>query len=400
MQALLYTAEFCPREGIELSDRDRAEKRSRDNSDQVFKHPKAEIVELPKPSIQSPHDVLIKVMRSAICGADLLALGSGPDGYVANPRHLRSRQVLGHEFSGVVEEVGSEVESLAPGDMVAAESRLWCGRCNNCAAGFPNQCLNLEELGLSTDGCHGEYIVVPVQYCYNIGEFLNVYGDPQQAFEAGALCEPSAVTFNAIFECSGGFRPGAYVVVFGIGLVENERPQPVPIDLLGIAQCKAAGAAKIILVEKNQERINMARDMGADYVINPNELNGNEIHEAIMEITSGLGSDFFMEVSGLTEKYFPDIEKSLALGAKVVVCTIGEERIPIDLAPYNFRKAKISASLGHVGYGTFRNVIRLISGGRFDPTKVITGRYLFQDIQKALHSAADVESGREIVQFD
>lgn len=390
MKALKYTATFAPKPEMKLSEKEIRDKRAYKDSDKVFKDPKVELVDIPKPKITRPDQVLLKVMSCGICGSDLHFIETQDDGYIVYPGHFHDEQVLGHEFSGLVEEVGSDVVSLKPGDKVTVEEMKWCGVCDDCRNGYPNQCANLEEFGVTVDGGFAEYTVAEEKYCWKINDFANVYKDESKLWEAGTLVEPCSVAYNGVIECGGGFRPGAYVVIFGCG----------PIGLFSIAHCKSQGAAKVIVFEIIKERIELAKAMGADRIFNPQELGGKEPYEIIMDETEGKGADFFVEASGVAEIIFPQIENSLAAGAKVICTAMGAERIPIYMIPFHNRKGRIFASVGHSGYGNFMNVIRMISAGLFDPTKVVTARYKLDDILTALEAAKQRGGGKVIVEIN
>ena len=150
------------------------------------------------------------------CGSDMHFYETDKDGYILYPGLTRFPTILGHEFSGRVVEVGSEVTSVKPGDMVTVEEMIWCGHCVPCRNGFPNHCLNLEELGFTIPGAFAERIAVNEKYCWKIDAIAERYGDETKAFEVGALTEPTTVSYNAMFE-RAGVPPRQYVAVFGAG---------------------------------------------------------------------------------------------------------------------------------------------------------------------------------------
>ncbi len=390
MKALKYTAEFDPKPGLKLSEDDLKDKRGRQNSDKIFRHPRAELIDTPEPRIALPDEVLIKVKACGICGTDVHLLETDEDGYTLYPGHMKGNEIMGHEFCGEIVETGPGVRALKVGDKVTVEEMNWCGVCNNCRNGFPNQCSYLEEFGITMDGGFAEYVVSREQYCWNINGFADVYDTESKVWDAGCLCEPSSVAYNAVIECGGGFRPGAYVVVFGCG----------PIGLFSISHCKNQGAAKIIVFEIIKERIDLAKEYGADYVFNPEELKGKEPYEVIMDLTGGAGADVFVEASGVAEVTFPQIENSLAAGATLMNTAMGKERVPIYLVPFANKKGRITANIGHSGYGNFMNVIRLICARKFDPTKVITGRFPLENVLEAIDAAKKRAGGKVIIEIN
>jgi len=333
------------------------------------------ITDYPVPNI-GPKEVLIEVKACGICGSDLHMIEEDQEGYMLYPGLTRLPVVTGHEFSGQVVKVGSEVNSLKPGDMVTAEEMWWCGECYACRTDNLNQCSNLEEMGFTKDGAHAEYIVINHKYCWKINDLLNVYRSEDDVYEAGALTEPTSVAYNAMFIRAGGFKPGAYVVIWGGG----------PIGLAATALARVAGASKVIVFEVSKERGEIARSMGADYVFDPMELIKKDIrpYEKILDITGGNGADFMVEAAGAPEHILPEMEKSLAIGAKIVWIGRADKEAPIFIELFQTHAAQLYGSQGHSGFGIFPNVIRLMASGKIDMRKIITGRYSLNELNKAI----------------
>jgi len=382
MLALLLEAEFSPRPGYELTE---AEKRTRKvrEGNKVWKNPSIRLVEkdVPKPKGKQ---VLIRVKACGICGSDLHFVETDEDGYMIYPGLTRLPVVIGHEFSGVVEEVGPEVKLVKPGDLVTSEEMFWCGECTACRLAYVNHCTRLNdpadlefgELGFTHDGAMAEYVLIPYdKYLWKIDSLVETYGSEEKAFEAGSLVEPTSVAYHAMFNRAGGFKPGAYVVVWGAG----------PIGLAAISLAKAAGAGKVIAFEVSPVRIELAKNVGADYVFNPLELSkqGKEPWEKILDVTGGDGADLHVEAAGAPQHTLPQMQRSLAIGGKIAWIGRAPKEVPIYLEIFQVRRGQIFGSQGHSGWGTFRNVIRLMATGRLDMTKIITSRFKLEDALKA-----------------
>lgn len=387
MKAVKFTADFDPKPGLQLSEQEKRDKRGRVNSDKIFRNPKVELVEVPMPKIKNPDEVLIKLKACGVCGTDLHLIETDEDGYTLYPGHMKGNQIIGHEFAGEVAEIGPGVVNLKVGDKVTVEEMKWCGKCNSCRKGHPNQCTNLEEFGVTEDGAYAEYLVSNEKYCWKINGFEKVYDNGDKVWQAGCLVEPSSVAYNALIECGGGFRPGAYVVVFGAG----------PIGLFTIAHSKNQGAAKIIVFEMIKERLKLAKEFGADYAYNPTELGGKEPWQVIMEHTDGEGADVLVEAAGVADITFPQIEMAMAPVATVVNTAMSKERVPLYLVPYAFKKGRIAVGVGHSGHDNFKNVIRLINARRYDPTKVVTASFPLEDALKAMEVAKERSGGKVII---
>ncbi len=380
LAAVLY-AEFCPRPGYELTEDEKRTRKVREGN-RVWKNPRLVLEEKPIPKPKGK-EVLIRVRAVGICGSDLHMVETDKDGYMIYPGLTRMPVVLGHEFSGVVEEVGPEVKSVKPGDMVTSEEMLWCGECDACRMGYVNHCIKLNdpadlefgELGFTRDGAMAEYVVVHEKYLWKINSLLDRYGSEDKAYEAGSLVEPTSVAYHAMFNRAGGFKPGGYVVVWGAG----------PIGLAAIALARAAGAGKVIAFEISPVRIDLAKKMGADYVFNPIELDKKGIKpwEKILEVTDGEGADMHVEAAGAPEYTLPQMQKSLAIGGKIAWIGRAPQEVPIYLEVFQVRRAQIFGSQGHSGWGTFKNVIRLMAAGAIDMTKIITSRFKLSETLKA-----------------
>ncbi|KPL23137.1 MAG: hypothetical protein AMJ93_05435 [Anaerolineae bacterium SM23_84] len=382
MKALLLDAEWEPREGYRLSDFERETGKAITGSN-VWRNPSLVIQELDKPTPRSD-EVLIRVKSCGVCGSDIHFYETDEEGYILYPGLTKFPTILGHEFSGVIEEVGSEVKDLVPGDMVTAEEMIWCGHCTACRNGFPNHCENLEEIGFTIPGAFAEYIAVGAKYCWKISDYLDVFGSEEKAYEVGALTEPTCVSYNAVFERAGGFRPGAYVTVFGTG----------PIGLASVGLAEAAGAGKIIAFEISPERRELAQKVGADHVFDPREVNPGEV---IMELTGGQGADFHIEAAGAPQVTVAEMEKSMAINGKIVQIGRAAQRVPMYLETFQVRRSQFYGSQGHSGHGTFPNVIRLVASGRLDLSPIITARYSLDGVVEGIAESGQRRHGKIMV---
>ncbi len=385
MLALLLEADFQPRPGYRISEAELKTHKVKDGN-KVWRNPRIRLVEknVPKPR---EGEVLIRVRACGICGSDIHMVETDSEGYMIYPGLTRLPVVIGHEFAGVVEEVGPGVKNVKPGDLVTSEEMLWCGICDVCRVGFVNHCIRLNdpsdlefgELGFTHDGAMAEYVVVHERYVWKINSLVERYGSDEKALEAGSLVEPTSVAYHAMFNRAGGFKPGAYVVVWGAG----------PIGLAAIQLAKAAGASKVIAFEISPVRKELAKNVGADYVFDPLELKqkGIEPWEKIMEVTDGFGADMHVEAAGAPTETFPQMQKSLAIGGKVVWIGRAPQEVPIYFEIFQIRRAQVFGSQGHSGWGTFRNVIRLMAAGKIDMTKIITSRFKLSEALQAFERA-------------
>jgi threonine dehydrogenase-like Zn-dependent dehydrogenase len=389
MRAFYVEADWEPKPGYKLSERESSTRRSaRGNS--IWRNIRGKVIDRPEPKIKAPDEVLLRVGTAGICGTDAHLLRKDDDGYTRYDGHSKYPIITGHEFSGEVIEIGSAVKSLKIGDLVSVESMNWCGECDACRMGMFNQCKNLEEPGLTFDGGFAEYAVVRAKYCYLLNDIVNYYGgDKMVALELGSMIEPTGVAYNGLFVRGGGIRPGGHVVVFGAG----------PIGLAAISLMKTAGAAKLICFETTEERRQLAKNCGADYVFDPIAMNneGENPSETLMDLTNGRGIALFAECTGATNATYPIMAGALAIGGKTVQIGHSLGKTSIDLYPFMFNAGGISGSNGQSGQGIYTDVIALMASGRIDMRKTVTGRMHLEDIEEGLAQAGNRVSGKILI---
>ena len=388
MRGFYVEADWAPREGYKLSERELSTRRAaRGNS--VWKNIRGTVIDRPKPAAVQDDEVILKVGVAGICGTDAHLLTIDNDGYTRYDGHSKYPIIIGHEFSGEIIKKGNKVRKLQIGDLVSVESMNWCGECDACRMGMFNQCKNLEEPGLTYDGGFAEYVVIREKYCYLLNDIVNYYSDKMTAFELGAMIEPTGVAYNGLFVRGGGIRPGGHVVVFGAG----------PIGLAAVSLMKTSGAGKLICFETTAERRQLALECGADYVYDPNQLSKDGIDpaEMLMDLTNNKGIAMFAECSGATNATYPVMAGALAIGAKTVQIghTIG--KTTIDLYPYQFNAASISGSNGQSGQGIYSDVIALMASGRIDMRKMVTNRVHLEDITAGIAQASNCVAGKVLV---
>ena len=387
MKALMLEAGWEPKPGYVVSEFEKhTGKAVVGNS--IYKAPKLSVQDIPTPK-PGPKDVVLKIRACGVCGSDIHMLETDKENYVLYPGLMKLPVVTGHEFAGVVEEVGTEVRDLQRGDLVTVEEMIWCGECKPCRGGFVNQCVHLEEIGFTINGAFAEYIVVGSKYCWKLDTLAEKYGDAELALDLGATVEPSSVAYNAVFVRGGGFKPGAYAVVYGGGC----------IGLTAIGMIKASGAAKVIAFETMPERRALATAMGADYAYDPVALTkqGSRPAEVVMDLTHGEGADFQLEAAGAPMFTYPEMERSLAINGKIAQVGRAADRVPIFLDQFQVRHAQIFGSQGHSGNDVFPNVIRMMASGALDNRKFITARFGLDQVLAAIQQSGKRTDGKILV---
>ena len=373
MKAVVLDAKWKPKKEFVLGAKDIDGKLTYLGS-MVWNNPELRIEEKEIPEI-TDDEVLVKVRGVGICGTDVHMFQTDDDGYIFYPGLTAFPTTIGHEFAGEIVKVGKNAinkrnnKRFEEGEPVCAEEMYWCGYCRPCCDGYPNHCENLEEMGITVDGAFADYIKVKAKYCWSIKSLEGMYkGD--DLFVAGSLVEPTSVAYNAVIERGGGVRPGDSAVILGGG----------PIGLAAVAIMKRNGAVNVILSEPSESRASMARELGADYIINPLKEN---FTEKVLGYTDGMGANLYLEATGLPQIVFKDIEASIwngrGLNATVVIVARADAKIPLTGEVFQVRRANIVGSQGHSGHGTFPRVINLMASG-MDMTKISTKRIKLDDV--------------------
>lgn len=246
-----------------------------------------------------PGLVKIKVKASGICGSDIpRVLHHGVHFYPI---------VLGHEFSGDVVEVGEGVTSVKPGDRVSGAPLIPCMKCDDCQNGNFSLCRHYSFIGSRQQGSNAEYVVIPEQNA--------VAFDKSISYEQGAMFEPSTVALHGLFQ--NDYKGGEYTAVLGGGT----------IGMFTMQWAKIFGAKKVVVFDISEERLSLAKRLGADEVINTS-LEGYK--EKAMELTEGKGFAFVFETAGQV----PTMHMAFELASnKANVCFIGTPHVDLSFTP-------------------------------------------------------------------
>ncbi len=368
MKAAILMADWQPRKGIKPNLRDDSQNKRTQTGCNFLKNPRVVIVEKPIPKI-GPYEVLVKVKACGICGSDVLMAWPDKNGYTNYPYIMRSGVIIGHEFSGIVVEVGDEVikiqekigkKKFEPGTPIAAQCVINCGICENCKEGKFDQCLNNEEVGFSVDGAMAEYVKLDIRHIYSLSSLKKTYSE-KNLYLAASLIEPLANAYNDIIERGGGIRAGENAVVIGGG----------PNGLAGVAILKVIGAAKIILFELSPERQLIGKKMGADYALNPIR---DGFAEPITKIVDDYGVGIYFEAAGALPVLYPEIEKLMKLYQDSKLVLMGhasnKEKIRFDPEVYIGGYHKITGVHGHTK--VWNKVINLVGSGKINPLPMVT----------------------------
>ncbi len=386
MKALIADGEWRPKKGYPVTKEEEAGRSARTGS-RVWRNTTFEVRDVEAPALKDD-EVLIRVRVCGVCGSDTHLYEKDEEGYIKFSGLVKLPCILGHEFSGVVEKAGSRVNTLKKGDRVAVESIMWCGSCLQCRSGAPNQCGNVELLGLSRDGAFAEYVAVNAKYCWSINSFFGTYGE-EDAFNLGALIEPVGCAYNGMFIAGGGFRPGAAVAVYGTG----------PIGLGAVALARASGASMIIAFDVTDGRMSAAKELGADHSFNINKLAGKTPSEVVIELTHGQGADMQVEAAGAAPFTVPEMERSLSVQGKIIYLGRSDTSAPMNFDSLVTGAGHVIGARGHSGYGIFHSIIRLVSSGRLDLRRMVAAILPFESVIEAIKLSSDRNGGKVLVKI-
>lgn len=317
--------------------------------------PGAVLRELPIPQI-GPDEVRIRVKASSICGTDMhiYRWDEWAEQNVVTPN------VFGHEFAGIVDEVGSSVRGIAPGDPVSAEGHIVCGVCKQCRSGNAHVCPHTRSFGISAPGCFADYAVTKA---------VNVIpNDPSLPHELACLQDPLG---NAVHTVLSGDIVGRSVVVVGCG----------PIGLMAIQVAKAVGAGRIIVVDLHDYRLGMAAKLGADACLKPSP--GLDTAEELRRLTDGAGVEVGLEMSG-SGAAISSLLEAMAPAGRVSLLGIPHKAVPIDLGRHViFKGLEVHGITGRRMYRTWHQLKGLLDSKRIDLQPLVDHTFTLDRFEEA-----------------
>ena len=330
------------------------------------------VEEVPRPHA-GVGEAVIRITLTTICGTDLhIVRGEYP---------VRPGLVIGHEPVGVIEELGDGVAGYKIGDRVLVGAITPCGQCRACLSGQLAQCghghgyeaIGGWRFGNTINGAQAEYLLVPYAQA-NLAKIPEELTDEQVVL----LADIASTGFSGAE--SGDVRLGDSVVVFAQG----------PIGLCATAGAKLMGASLIIGVESDPTRTAMARKMGADVVLNQNEV---DVISEVKRLTDG-GADVAIEALGIQET-FENSLRCLRPGGTLSSLGVysGKLQVPYDAFAAGIGDYKIVTTLCPGGKERMRRLMNLVQSGRFDPTPLITHRFSLDNIVEAYEMFAERRDG-------
>ncbi|MCX4392940.1 L-threonine 3-dehydrogenase [Streptomyces sp. NPDC087769] len=326
------------------------------------------LMDVPEPEI-GPSDVLIKVLRTGICGTDLHIRNY--DGWAQQA--VRTPLVLGHEFVGEVAETGADVVDINVGDLVSGEGHLVCGKCRNCLAGRRHLCRSTIGLGVGRDGAFAEYVALPASNVW-------VHRVPVD-LDVAAIFDPFG---NAVHTALSFPLVGEDVLITGAG----------PIGIMAAAVAKHAGARNVVITDVSEARLELARKVGVSLALNVAE---ETIADGQKQLGLREGFDIGLEMSGRPEA-MRDMIANMTHGGRIAMLGLPSEEFAVDWARIVTSMITVKGIYGREMYETWYAMSVLLEGG-LDLAPVITGRYGYRDFEAAFDDAASGRGGKVILDW-
>ena len=311
--------------------------------------------DVPKPKI-SDNEVLIRVNASGICGTDIHIY--------RGEWKTNTPIILGHEFSGVIADVGRKVKGLNIGDPVVAEPNIPCGSCYYCRMSERNYfCENLEATGVTVNGAFAEYVKIVASNVYRLPKGYNL--------DEAALIEPLACCVRGIDQAK--IKAGDTVAIIGAG----------PVGLILLQLALKSGASMVIQTDMEDSRLSIAKDLGADHTINVTKA---DPVESIKELTGGYGVDVAIEAVGKPEA-ITQAMRATRRGGRLVIFGVSPEDAVWKVRPFELYDKELTIKTSYRSPYTFQRAVKIAASGRVRLKPLISHIFKLDDIHRAFEVA-------------
>ena len=316
------------------------------------------------------NDILIKIKKTAICGTDMHIYAW--DEWAQ--RTIPTPMIVGHEFVGVVVEIGEGVNGFTLGDRVSGEGHITCGHCRNCRAGRVHLCRNTKGVGVNIQGCFAEYLVIPAYNAFKLNESIT---DSQAAiFDPFGNAVHTALSFDMV---------GEDVLITGAG----------PIGAMAAAVASHVGARHIVITDINDYRLDLASKMGATRTVNVTKESLDDVMESLHMCE---GFDVGLEMSGAPSAVNAMLD-NMNNGGKIAMLGIPPKDMTINWDDVIFKGLTIKGIYGREMFETWYKMANLVQSG-LNLNPIITHEFDIKDFQKGFDIMESGQSGKVILNWD
>jgi len=324
--------------------------------------------EVPQPK-PGPGEVLIRVLRTGICGTDLHI-----DAWNEWAQHtIKPGLIIGHEFVGEVVELGEDVASVYPGEIVGAEGHIVCGRCRNCMAGRRALCANSVGIGVQRDGAFAEYIVMPAG---NLWPHLTKID-----LDVASIFDPFG---NAVHVATQYRLVAEDVLITGAG----------PIGLMAAIVARHNGARFTVVTDVSDYRLELARKMGVTEAV---DVRTTRLHDAQQKLGMKEGFDVGFEMSGVPSAMREMID-NMAHGGRIAVLGLPDHEFPIEWSQVVFKMLTIRGVYGRQIFETWYQMSVFVQSG-LDISPVITHRFPYTGYKEAFRVGHSGQCGKIVLDW-
>ena len=324
--------------------------------------------DVPEPQCDT-NDVKIKVTHTGICGTDLHI-------YTWNEwaqRTLDLPLITGHEFCGIVEEIGPGITHYKPGDHVSGEAHITCGYCRNCRAGKRHLCHKTIGVGIQRDGAFAEYLVIPESNVWPIHK--DIPSEIAAFFDPYGNAAHTALSFEMVAED---------VLITGAG----------PIGIMAVSICNFVGARHVVITDVNDYRLDLARKMGASRAIN---VSHERISDVFEELNMSNGFDVGLEMSGNPDA-FKDMLENMYHGGKIALLGLLPKATQINWDDIIFKGLHVKGIYGREMYETWYKMTQMLRSG-LDISPVLTHKLPIDDFQEGFDIMESGNCGKVVLEW-
>jgi threonine 3-dehydrogenase len=325
-------------------------------------------------SVEKPevghNDVLIKIKKTAICGTDIhiWKWDEWAQKTIPVPMHV------GHEYVGVIAEMGQEVRGFKIGDRVSGEGHITCGFCRNCRAGRRHLCRNTVGVGVNRAGAFAEYLAIPAVNAFKIPD--DISDDLAAIFDPFGNATHTALSFNLV---------GEDVLITGAG----------PIGIMAVAIARHVGARHVVITDVNDHRLELARKMGATRAVNVSRENLADVKTELHMVE---GFDVGLEMSGVPSAFTSMLEH-MNHGGKIALLGIPPSNTAIDWNQVIFKGLEIKGIYGREMFETWYKMVAMLQSG-LDLSPIITHHYPVEEFKTGFETMLSGNSGKVILDWE